>query len=339
MTNVVCCNELISTNGQFVTFEVGPTNLSAPGMVLQFNAQTLATTTVSTNANVPAMNNSGLVADNFDKNIAMTPNGGLIAFVANGTASTTNTAIDLWSAQTGTNVLISVNTNSGLPAVGVCEEPVMDSSGQYVAYLSSATNVTTNVISSGYHVYLWSAQTGATQLADTGTNGVGAGVYPTAICALSDDGSVFFDQSLGNASLVPNDGNVGSDVMAFHSATGTMELVSGYQPGQPSLTPNGFSRLYSSCISTNGRFIAFVSYANNLAANDTNTCPEVFVRDLLLSTNILVSADTNGLPAVVPSGESSITGDGRYVVFSSYASNLVAGVLVNNENVFVRDLQ
>ena len=68
-------------------------------------------------------------------------------------------------------------------------------------------------------------------------------------------------------------------------------------------------------------------------------CPEVFVRDLLIGTNFLVSADTNGLPAVVPSGEPSISGDGRFVVFSSYASNLVAGVLVNNENVFLRDLQ
>ena len=269
----------------------------------------------------------------------MTPDGSHIAFVANGTASTTNTAIDLWSAQTGTNVLISVNTNSGLPAVGICEEPVLDSSGQYVAYLSSATNLTTNVISSAYHVYLWSAGTGGTQLADAGTNGVGVGVYPTAIAALSDDGSVFFDQALGNSSLITNDSNAGSDVLAFHSAAGTNELVSGYQPGQPSLTPNGFSQLYSSCVSTNGRFVAFVSEADNLVANNTNTCPEVFVRDLWLSTNILVSADTNGLPAVVPSGDPSISGNGRYVAFSSYGSNLVAGVLVNNENVFVRTLQ
>jgi WD40-like Beta Propeller Repeat len=341
-TNVVCCNELISTNGQLVTFEAGTTNSVPPGLVLQVNLQTLATTLISTNANVPAATESGVLLDNFNKNIAMTPDGGLIAFVANGTASTTNTAIDLWSAQTGTNILISVNTNSGLPAVGICEEPVLDTAGHYVAYVSSATNVTTNVISSAYHVYVWSAATGATQLADAGTNGVGVGVYATAICALSDDGSAFFDQALGNSGLITNDSNAGSDVLAFHSAMGTMELVSSYQPGQPSLTPNGFSRLYSSCVSTNGRFVAFISQANNLTANDTNTYPaypEVFVSDLWSGTNILVSADTNGLPAVVPSGEPSISGDGRYVVFSSYASNLVAGVLVNNENAFVRDLQ
>ena len=132
-TNVVCGNELISSNGQLVVFEVGPTNSSAPGMALQINLQTLATTLISSNANVPAIGSQSVV-DNFNKNMAMTLDGGTIAFVANGTASTTNTAIDLWSALTGTNMLISVNTNSGLPAVGICEEPVMDSSGQYVAF-------------------------------------------------------------------------------------------------------------------------------------------------------------------------------------------------------------
>jgi Tol biopolymer transport system component len=332
-TNVTPCNELISTDGHYLAFEVGPTNSSAPGIVLRKNLQTLAVTIVSTNANVPPLQSAGVV-DNFNKNISMTSDGSLIAFVANGTASTTNTAIDLWSAQTGTNVLVSADLNTGLPAVGICEEPVIDPSGQYVAYLSSATNIVTNIISTGYHAYLWNA--GVTQLADAGTNSVGVGVYPTAICALSSDGSVFFDQSLANASLIPNDINAGSEVLGFHPA-GTMELISGCQPTLPSQTPNGFTKLYPSCVSTNGRFIAFVSQAGNLLGSNTLGAPQIFVRDRMLGTNIMVSVDTNGLPATQPSGEPSISGDGRYVVFSSYASNLVAGT--TSENVYLRDLQ
>jgi len=190
-TNVVSCNELISTNGQYVTFEVGPTNLNSPGLVLQFNLQTLTTTLVSTNANVPLSGEPGSLVDDFNKNIAATPDGSFIAFVANGTASTTNTAIDLWSTQTGTNLLISVNTNSGLPAVGICEEPLVAPGGQYVAYVSSATNLTTNAFASGYHVYLWNGQTGTTQLADAGTDGIGVGVFATAIAALGGNGPCF----------------------------------------------------------------------------------------------------------------------------------------------------
>ncbi|HXB59537.1 MAG TPA: hypothetical protein VNU95_08225 [Candidatus Acidoferrales bacterium] len=337
-TNAISSNEIISTNGEFVAFETGPTTTNSPALVLQFNLQTLATTLVSTNANVPPVA-TVTSADNFNRNMAMTPDGGMIAFVADGTASTTNTAIYLWNAQTGTNTLVSSNLTSGLPAVGICEEPVIDPTGQYVTYLSSATNLTAGVLTNGYHVYLWDILTGASQLVDAGTNAVAAGVYPTAICALSGDGSVYFDQCLENANLVTNDGNTGSDVLAYHSSTGTFELISACQPTLPSLTPNGLTKVYPTCVSTNGRYIAFVSEGNNLVANDTNVYPEVFVRDLWLGTNFLASADTNGLPAVVQSGEPSISGDGRYVAFSSYASNLVAGVSTNSENVFLRDLQ
>jgi hypothetical protein len=341
-TNAISGDELISTNGQFIAFEVGPTNSGSPALVLQFNLQTSTTTLVSTNANVPAFNFISL-ADNFNENLAMTPDGALIAFVGNGflgngNASTTNTAIYLWSAQSG-NTLVSSNLAAGLPAVGICEEPMIDPTEQYVAYLSSATNLTANVLTNGYHVYLWNLLTGATQLVDAGTNGAAVGVSPTAICALSGDGSVYFDQSLGNASLVPNDSNPGSDVLAWHSSSGAFELISACQPTLPSFTPNGLTQLNSSCVSTNGRYVAFVSEGNNLVLNATNTCPEVFVRDLWLGTNFLVSADTNGLPAVVPSGEPSISGDGRYVAFSSYATNLVTGVISNSENVFLRDVQ
>jgi hypothetical protein len=340
-TNVTCCSEVLSTNGQCVAFEVG-TNLSLPGLVLQFNLQTSKTTLVSTNASVPALESVGAV-DNFNKNIAMTPDGALIAFIgngflSNGTPPTTNTAIYLWSAQAG-NTLVSSNLVSGLPPVGICEEPVIDPTEQYVAYLSNATNLIAGVVPIGYHLYLWNILTGATQLVDAGTNGAAVGVSPTAICALSGDGSLFFDQSLGNAGLVPNDSNPGSDVLAYHPLSGTFELISACQPTLPSLTPNGLTQLNSSCVSTNGRYVAFVSEGNNLVPNDTNTCPEVFVRDLWLGTNFLVSADTNGLPAMVPSGEPSISGDGRYVAFSSYATNLVAGVISNSENVFLRDVQ
>ncbi|HEY1788434.1 MAG TPA: hypothetical protein VGJ73_09780 [Verrucomicrobiae bacterium] len=335
-TGVNCYNPVISTNGQFVAFEVA-TNLSSPGLVLQFNLQTWATVLVSTNANVPP---SELVSevDNFDRNIAMTPDGGMIAFVGNGRGSSNNTAIYLWSAQTGTNILLSPDQASGLAAVGTCEEPVINSSGQSVAFLSNATNLTTNVITAGYHIYLWNLPTDVLQLVDAGTNGVGVGVYPTAISALSDDGSVFFDQTLGNGSLVPNDGNTGSDVLAFHPGTDTFELISGCQPTLASLTPNGATKLYSSCVSTNGRFVAFVSEGGDLLPNNISEGYEVFVRDLLLGTNILVSADTNGLPASAPSIEPSISGDGRYVAFSCYGNNLAAGV-ITNENVFIRDLQ
>src|SRR5262249_14791300 len=119
----------------------------------------------------------------------------------------------------------------------------------------------------------------------------------------------------------------------------TIELISVHDPALPSGTPNGFNTLFSTGVSTNARYVAFASEADNLVANDANGSRDVFVRDLLLQTNILVSADTNGFVGAGTSYEPSISGDGRYVAFSSTAGNLSALDNNNFEDVFVRDLQ
>ena len=85
--------------------------------------------------------------------------------------------------------------------------------------------------------------------------------------------------------------------------------------------------------------MAFSTDADDLIPGDTNSQRNVFVRDLLLSTNVLVSADTNGVAASGFSFEPAISGDGRYVAFSSYANNLIAGDANNAQDVFLRDLQ
>ena len=61
----------------------------------------------------------------------------------------------------------------------------------------------------------------------------------------------------------------------------TSELISARDAALPSLSPNGSSLLSTLSVSTNGRYIAFASDADNLVPNDTNGCRDVFVRDLL----------------------------------------------------------
>ena len=74
-------------------------------------------------------------------------------------------------------------------------------------------------------------------------------------------------------------------------------------------------------------------------ANDTNGYRDVFVRDLVAGTNILVSVNTNGIAGDGMSTDPAISGDGRYVAFSSSADNLVPGDTNKAQDVFVRDLQ
>ncbi|MCL4804351.1 MAG: PD40 domain-containing protein [Anaerolineae bacterium] len=93
-----------------------------------------------------------------------------------------------------------------------------------------------------------------------------------------------------------------------------------------SITPDGRPAnkdSFQPAISADGRFIAFTSKATNLVAGDTNRKADIFVRDLQLGHTERVSVATDGTQANNNSSEPAISGDGRFVVFTSTATNLV----------------
>jgi Tol biopolymer transport system component len=109
--------------------------------------------------------------------------------------------------------------------------------------------------------------------------------------------------------------------------------------------PDGSS--FGRSVSADGALIAYSSDATDLLADpgiDVNGARDVFVRDRAGGVNILVSVGLDGLsgsgvsPAASGSGEPAISANGRYVAFSSDATNLVPGDTNNQRDVFVRDL-
>ena len=78
-------------------------------------------------------------------------------------------------------------------------------------------------------------------------------------------------------------------------------------------------------MSADGRFVAFVSDASNLVSDDTNGVPDIFVHDRLTGVTERVNVASDGTQGNDQSGGASISADGRFVAFSSGASNLVAG--------------
>jgi Tol biopolymer transport system component len=95
----------------------------------------------------------------------------------------------------------------------------------------------------------------------------------------------------------------------------------------------------SSALSANGRFVVFSSEASNLVAGDTNGVSDVFVRDLSSGTTRRISVSSAERQADGESlGGVAITPTGRYVAFTSNASNLVGHDTNGNADVFVRDL-
>jgi Tol biopolymer transport system component len=101
---------------------------------------------------------------------------------------------------------------------------------------------------------------------------------------------------------------------------------------------------YSPCFSANGRYLVFNSMASNLVATDTNGSTDVFRYDVLERTILRVSlthagAEANGVSTVAGLGTCPISENGRYVAFSSRATNLVTSDTNEHSDIFVRDIE
>jgi Tol biopolymer transport system component len=331
-SSLACYNHAISADGRFVAYETSPASGSSslwPGLILRYSLDTGLTDLVHTNAAVQPVVSLDM------RNLDMTPDGQRIVFVAstNGTSGAT-TCILLWDAITRDATLVSGDLNNQVATNCTCDWPTIDPAGQFVVFSSTATNLTTNVVSGGSHLFLRDVQAGVTTLLD----GVGSLIDPLIMPQLSADGR-FVAFECGDANLFSNDRNRDSDVVVRDLTTGSVELISARNASLPSLSPNGPSLLAGACASADGRYVVFASEADNLVANDTNQCRDVFLRDQLNGTNILVSVGTNGFTGNGLSFEPAVSGNGRFVAFTSHADNLVAGDANRASDVFVRDLQ
>ena len=92
-------------------------------------------------------------------------------------------------------------------------------------------------------------------------------------------------------------------------------------------------------ISGDGRYVVFGSEADNLVNNDTNTVRDIFVYDTLVDTIERVSVSSSGQQSDLGSYYSSISSDGRYVTFSSRATNLVNNFNSSGMNLYLHDRQ
>src|SRR5947207_7980736 len=157
--------------------------------------------------------------------------------------------------------------------------------------------------------------------------------------ALSADGRfVAFDSSATD--LVAADTNGVSDVFVHDRQTGTTERVSVASDGAQG---NGSSGLvtfaFPPALSADGRFVAFVSFATNLVASDTNGATDVFVHDRQTGTTERVSVASDGTEGNAASAGATLSADGRFVAFHSAATDLVAGDTNGTTDVFVHDRQ
>ena len=97
--------------------------------------------------------------------------------------------------------------------------------------------------------------------------------------------------------------------------------------------------LSSTALSAEGRYVAFSSEASNLVAEDRNNTFDIFVYDTWLPNVIRVSVDAQGQEGNLTSQTPSLSANGRYVAFSSFADNLVPGDTNQASDIFIYDMQ
>ena len=329
----------LSDDGQYLAYQANSALAANSGFILRYNLASGLTDLVTSNAPGP------LFAPQEVSTLDMTPDGRFVAFIArpDATLQSTNLAVFRWDGETGTTILASVDLSNELPTLGVADWPVIDPTGQFIVFASTAATLTTNVIAGEFHLYLRDTQAGATRLLDLGTSGVGsAKSFLSVPCLTPDARWLAFDCT--DADLVPDDNNQAYDVFVCDLSTGAFEMESVRQPGLPSQTPQGSSSEPLAAVSADGRFVAFASTARSLTPNSSNASQALYLRDQLAGTNLLVSADVNGFAATGGwSTGPAISTDGRFVAFTSGATNLAPGDATSmpspRANVFVRDMQ
>jgi Tol biopolymer transport system component len=275
-------------------------------------------------------------AGGYVPNPSISADGRYVAFdsdVANLVPGDTNGLSDIFVRDRTAGVTYLVSKNSaGDQGNTYSVYPSVSADGRYVAFMSGATNLVYADTNGVADIFVRDRQTGTTTRVSRNSAGV-EGNDGSFSPSISGDGRyVAFPSDATN--LVAGDTNGVSDIFVRDRNTGTTYLVSKSSTGE---IGNGYST--APFISADGRYVVFDSYATNLVAGDTNGMSDVFVRDRQTGTTTLVSKSSTGVLGSGNSYYASISADGRYVAFYSYAVNLVTGDTNGVEDIFVRDRQ
>lgn len=237
----------------------------------------------------------------------------------------------LRKTEKGTTERMSVNS-SGRQGNGTSRYPSITPFGHLVAFESNATNLVVDDTNNAYDVFVHNHHTGTTKRVSVNSSDRQGNNSSTRPSINSDGSFVAFDSLATN--LVENDTNRKRDIFLHDRTTGTTQRVS-----VSSLDRQGNGTSRSPSISYDGYFVAYESNATNLVENDTNRAYDIFVRNLRTGATERVSVNSSDRQANGSSDEASISADGRFVAFSSEATNLVRNDTNGDRDVFVRDLR
>ncbi|HZM00114.1 MAG TPA: hypothetical protein VFD43_07685 [Planctomycetota bacterium] len=270
---------------------------------------------------------------------ALSADGRHVAFVSHGADLVpldTNLERDVFvhDRLTGTTERVSVDDlgveqDAGGFAFG---RPAISADGRYVAFDSPAFNLTDLDTHGVSQIYVRDRLAGTTRCVSLSTGGECADADAGNPLLSADGRYVAFSSSAGNLVAGDDDGVFALDVFVHDRRSGQTEEVSWGAGGRPVLVNAILDGL-----SDDGRFVSFHSFGSGFVADDFNGVADVFLHDRQTGATELVSRNSWGRPGNATSAGSAVSADGRYVVFSSEADNLVPGDGNGTSDVFRRD--
>ncbi|MYN10374.1 DUF4214 domain-containing protein [Pseudoduganella aquatica] len=247
-------------------------------------------------------------------------NGRYVAFSSNQSLLPSDTSLNdgdiyLRDLQTGTLTLVStlagVKTNASLAGDA--------GAVSFQNTVGGNANIMVKFMASGALINASTTATGA-QANGSSYNAVlsGSGLYVGFISKATN--------------LVASDTNGTDDMFVKNTQTGVVVNASTTAAGVQANAPSA-----DTALSSNGRTAVFTTFATNLAAGD-DSYADIYAKNLDSGALTRVSTSSSGAGANGNSDNASVSADGRYVVFTSQASNLVAGDTNAHRDVFRKDL-
>lgn len=321
----------ISDSGRYIGFAgysstlvVGDTNNKSDVFVRDRDNNT--TVRVSVDSNGSQGNDNSFIGN-------ISADGRYVVFNSSATnlvAGDTNGVSDVFvhDRNTGATTRVSVDSNAAQANAASFGGDISDD-GRYVAFISGANNLVAGDTNNQYDAFVHDRNTGATTRVSVDSNGGEANSYPNNVSISGNGRYVVFASYATN--LVANDMNGDSDVFVHDRNTGATTRVSVDSNGSE---VSGWSDTIDmgAGVSTDGRYIMFISDATNLVANDTNGEDDIFLHDRTTGQTTRVSAGDNEGNNDAVSG--NMSSDAAYFVFSSDASNMVTGDTNGSRDVF-----
>jgi len=230
----------------------------------------------------------------------------------------------------------------GSPLDGVSYTPFLSADGSQLAFTSTASNLTPGDTNVQSDVFVVDRPTGVTRRVSVSSVGeqANAGSFGTGLSA--DGRFVVFNSDASN--LVPQDTNGSTDVFLYDrdaDENGTLDEVGAGTWSVRCVSRNAAGDAASGtssggAISADGRYIAFVSNADDLTVEATYGVPQVYLYDRQLGTIRLASSTALGVPADGDCTVAAVSSGEPVVAFGSWASNLISGTPPGQ--IFLKDM-